>query len=125
MLRTVAARAGARSRHGPDAKQCDRVDVGSVLDRQPLMHCAPHQRAFVALDREQVALHLGFLLLARFMRQCGGVVALAVYLCIEPLGRSYSSTIRVPSVMVSSRCGCVIEPRGSRYISGISPCSLS
>jgi hypothetical protein len=47
------------SRDEPHAKQCDRVDVGSMLDRQPLVHGAPHQRSFVALDREQVALHLG------------------------------------------------------------------
>ena len=33
-----------------------------------------HQRAFIALDRKQIALHLGFGLLARFMRQCGLVV---------------------------------------------------
>jgi hypothetical protein len=34
-------------------------------------------------------------------------------------------TIRVPRVMVSRRRGWVMLPRGSRYISAISPCSLS
>ena len=41
--------------------------------------CACHtSAAFLPFDREQIASHLGFGLLARFMRQCAGVVAFGV-----------------------------------------------
>jgi hypothetical protein len=45
--------------------------------------CLPHQRAFIALDRKQVALRLRFALLPRFMRQCCGIVGLARNLAVE------------------------------------------
>lgn len=58
-----------------------------MLDWQPLVHGAPNKPAFIPLDREQIALHLDFGLLARLMRQCGGIIGFSVYLCIEPLNQ--------------------------------------
>ena len=31
-----------------------------MFDRQALVHCAPHQRAFIAFDASKSAMHLGF-----------------------------------------------------------------
>jgi hypothetical protein len=36
----------------PQAKQRERADVRAVFDRELLVHCAPHQRRFIAFDRE-------------------------------------------------------------------------
>ena len=43
----------------------------------------PHQRTFVAFDGQQIAHHLGFALLSRFVGQCGGIVGFAGYLAVQ------------------------------------------
>ena len=50
----------------------------AMLAPADLVPAQPNQRRFLALDRKQIALHLGFALLARFMRQRGLVIGLAV-----------------------------------------------
>ncbi|WP_130230621.1 hypothetical protein [Bradyrhizobium sp. Leo121] len=74
--------------------------------RQLLLHRLLHKRRFASFDREQVDHHLGFLLLARFIRQC--VVALAIYLCIK---------FRQPAALISSsrRAGVEIAPMADRH----------
>jgi hypothetical protein len=54
-----------------------------MLNRHPLGLRPPHQRTFVAFDGQQIAHHLGFAPLSRFVGQCGGIVGFAGYLAVQ------------------------------------------
>lgn len=59
-----------------------------MLDRQTLRLRLKHQCRLLPFNVEQIAGHLGFSLLARFMRQCGSIVGLGIDFSIEPLDQS-------------------------------------
>ena len=59
-LATLAAASARGAMTSLQAKQRDRADVCAMLAGQTLLLRLPHQRGFLPLDVEQIALHLGF-----------------------------------------------------------------
>jgi len=110
MSRRCFGHARTRCRDQRDAKQGAGVDVGSMLDRQLLVHCAPAQRSLMPFDVEHVRGHLSFSLLAGVMAQCSLIIRFGVYLTRQEI--ESRGTSRLSDLLRTKRGIAIVSARG-------------
>jgi hypothetical protein len=50
-----------RCRHKSQAKQCERIDIDTVFDREPVGLRPPHEKTPVAFDAQQIGQHFALI----------------------------------------------------------------